>query len=99
MSTSAAKVECLNPNTGGRMNIDKETYRLFREAIRQTMNRSQSLTYTQLIAGIKNYFHERGQVFERSVEWYGVVVKNDMEARGEIEAITEKGKKLNRLKK
>jgi hypothetical protein len=33
------------------------------------------------------------------VEWYGVVVKNDMEARGEVEAITEKGKKLNRLKK
>ena len=31
--TSPQKVECLNPNTGGHMNIDKNIYDLFSKAI------------------------------------------------------------------
>ncbi len=33
------KVECLNPNTGGKMNIDKGTYDLFSKAIYHTLKK------------------------------------------------------------
>lgn len=98
MST-VAKTVCLNPNTGGQMDIDTAVYELFHKAILHTMKGSKPLTYTQIITGIKDYFLQHQQAFSGSIEWYGVAVKNDMEARGEIEAFTEKGKKRNRLKK
>lgn len=93
------KVECLNPNTGGRMNIDKTTYDLFSRAIYHTLKKNQLLTYSQIVDGIYDYFRQQKTKFEGSVEWYAVTVKHDMQARGVIEAFTEKGKKLHRLKK
>jgi hypothetical protein len=33
------------------------------------------------------------------VDWYAITVKNDLQAKGIIEAYTEKGKKLHRLGK
>jgi len=99
VKSSATKVECLNPNTGGKMNIEKTTYDLFSKAIHHTLKKGKALTYTQLAAGVHEYFNANQVQFEGSVEWYTVSVKNDMEARGVIEAYTEKGKKLNRLAK
>ena len=100
MSTSALqKVECLNPNTGGRMNISREVYDLFSKAIYHTLKGGHQLTYTQLVEGIYDCLQKKKIRFEKSVEWYAVVVKNDMEARGLIETVSVKGKKLNRLKK
>jgi len=95
----AQKVECLNPNTGGRMNIDKETYDLFSKAIYHSLKEGEELTYSQIVEGIYECFKKQKTKFDGSIEWYAVTVKNDMEARGIIEAVTRKGKKLNRLKK
>jgi hypothetical protein len=97
--TVSKKVECLNPNTGGRMNIDKQTYDLFSKAIYHSLKAGKELTYSQIVEGIKNCFKEQKTKFDGSVGWYAVTVKNDMEARGVIEAVTIKGKKLYRLKK
>ena len=98
--TAAPKnVECLNPNTGGRMNIDKEIYDLFSKAIYHTLKKGKALSYSEIVEGIKDCFREQKIKFPKSVEWYAVTVKNDMEARGVIAVSTEKGKKLNRLAK
>jgi hypothetical protein len=97
--TDAQKVECLNPNTGGRMNIDKETYDLFSKAIYQTLKKNQPLTYSQIVEGIEDCFKQEKTKFNGSVSWYAVTVKHDMHARGVIEVFTEKGKKLHRVKK
>jgi sulfur transfer complex TusBCD TusB component (DsrH family) len=96
--TTSKKVECLNPNTGGRMNIDKGIYDLFSKAIYQTLKKIQPLTYTQIVECIHDYLKQQKTKFDGSVEWYAITIKNDMHARGIIEVFTEKGKKLHRLK-
>ena len=97
--TASEKVECLNPNTGGRMNLDKKVYELFSKAIYHTLKKNQPLTYTQIVEGIYDCFKQQKTKFDGSVSWYAVTVKNDMHARGIIELFTEKGKKLHQLKK
>ena len=39
---STGKIECLNPNTGGKMNIDAEVYDLFSKTIYHTLKKKQS---------------------------------------------------------
>lgn len=94
----SAKVECLNPNTGGRMKIDKATYDLFSKAIYHRLKGGKQLTYTQIVEGIHDCFKQQKTKFDGSVSWYAVTVKNDMEARGMVETFTDKGKKFHRLK-
>ena len=98
-NTSTDKVECINPNTGSRMHIDAATYALFSKAIYHTLLAEKALTYTELVAGIKDCFQQQKTTFDGSVEWYAVTVKNDLQSKGIIEAFTEKGKKLHRLAK
>lgn len=97
--TDSRKVECLNPNTGRKMNIDKATYELFSKAIYHTLKEKSALTFTQMAEAVHECFRKQKTTFEGAVEWYTVSVKNDMHARGVIEVFTEKGKKLHCLKK
>lgn len=97
--TLPQKVECLNPNTGRRMAIDKNIYDLFSKAIYHSLRAGKALTYSGIVEGVHDWFKKQNTKFEGSVSWYAVSVKNDMEARGVIESFVEKGKKLNRLKK
>ncbi|MDQ3277629.1 MAG: hypothetical protein M3Q06_04850 [Bacteroidota bacterium] len=91
----SGKVECVNPNTGGRMFIDAATYELFAKAIQHTLQDHRSLTYTQIVEGVNNYLQKKKRAFEGSVEWYTVAVKNDLQAKGVITVFTEKGKKMH----
>ena len=90
-------MQCLNPNTGGRMNIDADTYELFSKAIYHTLMGNKSLTYTQMVEGVHHCFQQQATTFDGSVSWYTVTVKHDMQAKGVIAVYTEKGKKLHRL--
>ena len=98
-SSSAGKIKCLNPNTGRKMNIDEKVYNLFNKAIyNAVMKNKQGLTYTDIVRGIKLSFKEERTVFQGSIEWYAVTVKNDMVANGVIDTFAEKGRKLHKLK-
>ncbi len=93
------KAECLNPNTGGRKNIDKNTYDLFSKTIYHVLKKEGAVTFAQLVEGIEDCFSQQHTTFDGSIGWYAVTVKKDMEARGVVNAYMEKGKKLHRLKK
>ena len=101
MAKSAAikneKIECTNPNTGGRMQIDADIWNLFSTAIQHTLKGGKELTYTEIIEGIHDYIKSKKIPFKKSVEWYGVTVKHDLQVRKIIEVYTEKGRKLHRL--
>jgi len=100
LTRSIEKIECLNPNTGRKMNIDAEIYDLFSKAIYHTLKENKKgITYTDIVNGIKKCFKENKTVFKGSIEWYAVTVKHDMIANGLIETFIEKGKKLHHLKK
>jgi hypothetical protein len=96
----AEKVECLNPNTGRKMNVDSGTYELFSKAIYHTLKKEkEGISYTDIVRGIKKCFKDQKTIFKGAIEWYAVTIKNDMEATGVIETFKEKGKKLHRLKR
>lgn len=52
------KVECLNPNKGRRMNIEKSIYELFSKAITQTLKEKGSITFTQMVEGVHDRFKQ-----------------------------------------
>jgi hypothetical protein len=85
----------VSPNTGGKMNIDKEIYDLFYKAIYHTVGKA--ITYTQITEGVRDCFVEQKTKFNGSLEWYAVTIKNDMHARGVLKVFMEKGKKLHSL--
>ena len=95
---SQNKIECLNPNTGGKLKIDAEIYQLFTAAIKQTLKGGKEITYTDIVEGIKKYLKSKKITFKKSVGWYAVTVKNDLEVKNMIETFIEKGKKLHRWK-
>ena len=95
---STPKIECLNPNTGSKMNIDAKIYDIFSKAIYHTLKKNkQGLTFTDIVNGIKKCFKEERTIFKGSVEWYAVTIKNDMVANHVIETFIVKGRKLHRI--
>jgi hypothetical protein len=58
------KTECLNPNTGGRMNIDEATYDLFSKAIYYVLKKEGAITFTQLTEGIQDCFKQQKTKFD-----------------------------------
>ena len=95
----ARKIQCLNPNTGGKMNIDAEVYDLFSKAIYHTLKKNkQGISFTDIVKGVKQCFKEKRTSFKGYVEWYAVTVKNNMVANDVIDTFTEKGKKLHKLR-
>lgn len=96
-ATTAEKVVCLNPNSDRKINISKQKYDLFATAIRHALSGRKKLTYTQLVEGVHRYLNDKKLSFDGSIEWYAVTVKRDMEAKGIIHCLAEKGKKLNSL--
>ncbi|HEU0111695.1 MAG TPA: hypothetical protein VFQ73_12530 [Flavisolibacter sp.] len=99
VKTDIDKAECINPNTGRVMNIDKNTYDLFSKAIYHSLMRGKELTFSEIVTEVDKCIKEQKAKFEGSLSWYAISVKNDMQARGIIETVGIKGKKLNRLKK
>lgn len=98
-TATLSKTECLNPKTGGKMNIDSDTYKLFSKAIYHVLKVKPGRTFADLVKGVTQCFKENKTPFSKSISWYTILVKNDLEARSVIEVYTEKGKKLNSLKK
>lgn len=97
--TIIKKTECINPNTGNSMFIDADTYTLFQKAIYHTLKATPGITFSEIVKGIKKCFKEDKVKFTKSVSWYAVTVKMDMESKKVIETYHEKGTKLHRLKK
>jgi hypothetical protein len=96
---SLAKHECLNPRSGRAMMIDSDIYLLFSKAIKEILKAKKQLNFTDLVDHLHEYFNKKKIKFDRSVDWYAVTVRNDLEARGVISTFTEKGKKFNSLSK
>ena len=95
--TKSPAVECLNPNTGRRMNIEKTTYELFSKAIYHVVKSGKAITFTQIVEGVEECFEKDKIKFNGAVNWCAVTVKNDMHSRGILKVFTEKGKKLHSI--
>ena len=93
------KVIVTYPTTGTERKFDAAIYEPIKAAIIKSLKGSKGKTFTELTEDVTKILRKQIPDFKRSVPWYTISVKRDLETRGIIEAFDEKGKKLNRLKK
>lgn len=78
----SATIQTLHPDTTKKnKKISLEKYTVIRDALLKILSRSE-MTHTDLM---ERLYHTVKDTFEGGVQWYGEVVKLDLEARGIIE--------------
>jgi hypothetical protein len=93
------KTTTTHPRSGSQFDIDNEIYEPFKAAILQSLKGSKGKTFTDLTEEVVKIIHKKMPGFKKSIPWYTISIRLDLETRGIVETFTEKGKKLNRLKK
>ncbi len=109
----ATKTIFTHPVTGTERKFDSAIYEVFKAAILQSLKGSkarltgknknsesgQGKTFTELTDDVVKIIKKKMPDFKKSIPWYTISIRFDLETRGIVETFTEKGKKLNRLKK
>lgn len=93
------KVTTTHPRTGSQFNIDDAIYQPFKAAIPQSLKGSKGKTFTDLTDDVVKIIRKKIPEFKKSIPWYTISIRLDLETRGLVETFTEKGQKLNRLAK
>lgn len=95
----ASKITTTHPRTGSQFNVDAEIYAPFKAAILQSLKGSKGKTFTDLTDDVVKIINKKMPGFKKSIPWYTISIRLDLESRGIVETFSEKGKKLNRLAK
>ncbi len=98
-SLKPKKTITTHPRTGSQFNIDAEIYTPFKAAIIQSLKGSKGKTFTELRDDVVKTIKKKMPGFKKSIPWYTISVRLDLETKGIVETFTEKGKKLNRVAK
>jgi len=93
------KIIVTHPVTGTERKFDATIYEPFKSAIISSLKGSRGKTFTELTDDVIKIIHTQMPGFKRSIPWYTISVRLDLETRGIVETFVDKGKKLNRLKK
>lgn len=91
------KTTTTHPRTGSQFKIDDEIYQPFKAAIIQSLKGSRGKTFSDLTYDVVKIIRKKMPGFKKSIPWYTISIRLDLETRGIVETFTEKGKKLNRL--
>jgi len=98
-ASKSSKTTVTHPATGTERKFDSAIYEPFKAAILQSLKGSKGKTFTELTDDVVKIIRKKMPAFKRSIPWYTISVRLDLETRGIVETFVEKGKKLNRLKK
>jgi len=98
-AAKAKKIMVTHPVTGTERKFDESIYAPVKAAILQSLKGSKGKTFSELTDDVIKTMLKKMPGFKGSVPWYTISVRLDLETRGIVETFTEKGKKLNRLKK
>lgn len=94
----ATKSIASHPRSEREMKIETAIYEPFKAAILQSLKGSKGKSFTELTDDVVKIIRKRMPEFSKSVPWYTISIRLDLETKGIVETFTEKGKKLNRLK-
>jgi hypothetical protein len=97
--STVKKVIVTYPTTGTERKFDAAIYEPIKAAIIKSLKGSKGKTFTKLSEDVTIIIRKQMPDFNRSIPWYTITVKRDLETRGVVEGFVEKGRKLNRLKK
>lgn len=98
-AVKAKRVTTTHPRTGSEFNIDSAIYEPFKAAILQSLKGSEGKTFSDLTDDVVKIIGKKMPDFKKSIPWYTISIRLDLETRGIVETFVEKGKKLNRIKK
>ena len=93
------KIIVTHPRTGIERKFESVIYDPVKAAILQSLEGTKGKTFTRLTADVVKIIRKKLPGFKGSIPWYTISIRLDLEAKGVVETFTEKGKKLNRLKK
>jgi hypothetical protein len=96
---TSKKIIVTHPETGTERKFDAVIYEPIKAAIIQSLEGSTGKTFTELSDDVIKIIKKKMPAFKRSIPWYTISIRLDLETKGVVETFTEKGKKLNRLKK
>jgi len=96
---TTTKVLVTHPETGTERNMDADIYEPVKAAIIKSLKGSKGKTFTALTDDVVKIIRKQLPDFKKSIAWYTISVRLDLETRGIVETFVEKGVKLNRLKK
>lgn len=95
----AKKIIVTHPGTGTKRQFDAAIYEPVRAAIIKSLKGSKGKTFTELTDDVVKVIRKQKPDFKKSIPWYTISIRLDLETRGVVETFVEKGKKLNRLRK
>ena len=93
------KTVITHPETKREMKFDSAIYEPVKAAILQSLKGSKGKSFTELSDDVVKIIRKKLPGFKRSIPWYTISIRLDLETKGVVETFVEKGKKLNRLKK
>ena len=99
IAIGSKKTTTTHPRTGSQFNIDAAIYEPFKAAILQSLKGSKGKTFTELTDDMVKIIKQKIPGFKKSIPWYTISIRLDLETRGLVETFIEKGRKLSRLKK
>jgi hypothetical protein len=99
MPSPSKKIIVTHPVTGTERKFDAAIYEPFKVAILESLKGSKGKTFTELTDDVVKIIHKKMPGFKKSIPWYTISIRLDLETKGIVETFVEKGKKLNRLKK
>ncbi|MES1215619.1 MAG: hypothetical protein ABUT20_08880 [Bacteroidota bacterium] len=97
--TAAKKITVTHPVSGREQKFDAVIYEPFKAAIIRSLKGSKGKTFTELTEDVVKIIRKQLPSFKKSIPWYTISVRLDLETRGIVETFVEKGVKLNRLTK
>ena len=95
----ATKIIVTHPETGTERKFDAAIYNPVKDAIISSLKGSKGKTFTELSDDVTKIIRKKMPDFKRSIPWYTISIRLDLETRGIVETFMDKGRKLNRLKK
>ena len=99
MAKAAKKTTITNPGTLREIKIDSAIYDPFKAAIVQSLKGGRGKTFTELTDDVVKIIRKKMPSFKGAIPWYTISILRDLETRRIVETFTDKGKKINCLKK
>lgn len=96
---TSKKISVTHPVTGTQRKFDSAIYEPVKAAILQSLKGSEGKSFTELVDDVVKIIRKKMPDFNKSIPWYTISIRLDLEARGIVGTFIEKGKKKNRLKK
>ena len=92
----------IHPRSKRKMKIDLSVYKPIKAAILQSLKGTKGKTFTELSNDVVKIIREKipdptAIGIKKSIPWYTITIRLDLETNGIVETFVEKGKKLNRV--